>query len=50
MRLTEEDIEDARGLIEGCKVAACQLENPPETTLAFLRLGKTCGGRITRAP
>ena len=41
--LSVSDLENARDLIESAKILVCQLEIPPEVTLAALRMGRQAG-------
>lgn len=44
--LSEQDVSNAAELISQAKVMVCQLEVPPATSLAALRLAKTHGGQL----
>ena len=44
--LTPSDVTRAKETINKAKVLICQLEVPNETTLAALRLAKSCGGKF----
>lgn len=43
-KLSPADVEGAEALISSAAVVICQLEVPPETTLAALALAKKHGG------